>query len=331
MQISDQEKKDLKTTMLVNGFSTYETDYFDSLSYKKLRETMMENLPYGNENRFHFDFFPKSEILKDGRFVIDKHFGKLDLRVPFADGDDMKTQLVALFGKEPKEEQYDEIIEYINNQIDLVRVTDIPVYLDTSAEKNGFVSVTRFYGYDVMKEDYFKKLPSYVKEIGLQGDCDENTKCIYVHEMGHALINRHKSNVQNLLNDEAFSIFMEKVAARDIDQSGNLLDLKILSRILLTKHNMFDREILEFREENFSGLLRSKQYIISTLHATAIFDIYSKGSNKLRSEIDTSLGQVISGEGILEDVFERYEASLEKGSKVMRRQIKTYQKTLATK
>lgn len=326
MLLSEQEKKNLKIDMLLRGFSSYETDFFGSSSYKKLRETMLNNLPGGNLSRFKFILFPKSEVLKDGKFVIEKHFNKCDLRVFHTNGDDMRTQLAAIFGKQPNPEQSEEIIEYIKNKIELVRVTDVPVYLSVMDESNGYVNDDIFYGCSIMNDDYYEKLPSCIAEIGLSGDCNENSKCTYVHEMAHALINRHKGAVSNLLNDEVFSIFMEKVAAMDIEQSGRLLELRTIYRILETKQNMLDKENKKFNEVDFFGLLSCRKYIISSLYATALFDTYFKGSNKLRSEIDAALGEVISGNAVLEDIFERYEANLDKGSRIMRKQIKMYDK-----
>ena len=315
MLMTDEEKQKLENLMIFNNYSTYETDYFDSQSYSKLRTTMLEYFPNGNLERFEFDFFTKSEMLEDGKYIIDKHFGKLDLRVPYADCDNMQSQLVAVFGKKPTPDKYDEIIEYINRKIKLVDVTDIPVRLDLHNPTNGFVSSTIFYSPDDMEKDFYKKLPVCLREIEVSGNCDDNAKCIYVHEMAHALINRNKGSIYNLLDKEVFSIFMEKVAAKELDLSNELLDAKTLYRFFQTKHNMLDKEILE-----------SKTYVLSTLKATALFNTYAKGSKKVQKEIDDSLGRVITGKDTLEDVLYRYEATPEKGSKVMQRQIKTLSK-----
>ena len=209
MTITDQDKKELKKRKLICGFKSHDTAFFDSSSYRKLRETMLDHLPNGDTDKYILDFIPKSEMLKAGRFVIDKHFSEFDLRVPYANGDDMKSQLTAVFGLDPKKEQYNDIIEYINSHIELVRVTDIPVYLNTNSSRNGYVSNAWFYNDVIDEENYFKKLNQYATEIAVEGNCDENSKCIYVHEMSHALINRNKGSIENLLNSEAFTIFME--------------------------------------------------------------------------------------------------------------------------
>ena len=126
------------------------------------------------------------------------------------------------------------------------------------------------------------------------------------------------------MNDEVLSIFMEKIAAYDLEQSRTLLDKKNLRRILQIKHNILDREILEFRDERFSVVLSSKTYILSALRASALFDIYLKGSQKVQNEIDKAVANVITGNDVLEDMLDHYGASLEKGTKVLRRQIKEY-------
>lgn len=324
MQINENEKLEFTTLMLVEGFESYETNFFDSTSYKNLREYMLEYLPYGNMDRFHFDYVPKSEVISAGKFVIDKHFSNLDLKVRYTKGDDMESRLIAIFGPKPSPDKYDEIIDYIDNQIDLVKVTDIPINLNCTGYTNGYVNTTYFYGIKDMKEEYYRKLPSCIKEIGLEGNCTDNTKCMYVHEMAHALINRHKGNIINLLNNEVFSIFMEKVAAEDLDESGELLDLKNFYRIIQTKYEILEREITEFQERNFRILLENEMYIISTLRATALFQTYTKGSKNLKREIESSLGKVTMDEDTLENVLKHYEASLDRGSRIMKRQIKSY-------
>lgn len=330
-KMTDQEKKEFKAAMAYYGYETYETDYFNTPSYRKLRATSLDYLPYGDEERFEFTFLPKRSILNAGRYVIDKHFGKLDLRVPYSYGDDLESQIVAIWGKKPEPDKYDDIAEYAETQCELVRVTDIPVRLATEQSKNGCAVSAWFYDTDDMEEDFYAKIPSCLHEIILDGDCDEDTQCIYVHEMGHALINRHKGNIRNRLNKETFPIFMEKVAASDLNDENDLLELETFLRIIQVKHAMLEKEIMEFREEDPHHAIVQSGYVLSTLHATALFNTYQKGSKKLQKEIDSSWGEVISGNAVLEDLLDHYEATPEKGAKIMQRQIKQFHKTYCEK
>ena len=328
MKLNNEEQSILKTEMLLNGHTTCDNGYFDTNDYKKLRKVMFDHLPTSKPDQLNFRLITKKYVLQAGSYVIEKHFGEFDLKVPYADGDDLKTQLVAIFGQAPKQEQYTDIIHYINKNIELVKVTKVPLYLETCSPRNGYTAETNFYDLDATEEYYYKKIKPCLKEIAVKGNCDENAICIYVHEMAHALIDRHKKNVRNKLNDEVFSVFMEKVAANDLKPELGIgfKNLIIFQRILQIKRNILNMEGQMFEEENPLDVLRLQTYILSTLHATALFDTYDKGNNKLKKEIDNSLGNVIIGRAVLEDVLDHYEATPERGSKIMKGQIKTYEK-----
>lgn len=321
--MEEKEKNALKRCMLLHGYSSCETDYFDSQDYRRLRYTMLDYLPHDENSLKKSKCIFKSEVMQAGRFVIDKHFGMLDLRVPYSKEDDLKSQVIALFGTNPDKQNYDKIIKYINDQANLVRVTDIPVYLDIDSSSNGYVSRNYFLEDEKIEDDFYKKLPIVTTEIGLLGDCNEDKKTTYVHEMVHALLDRNKGSVKNLLNLETLSIFMERVAAQDLDSSNKLLDRNILLRILYTKHNVLNRELLQFENNESGNVLRHNTYIISSLNATALFQTYLK-SNKIKKEIDEEIGKVITGDKLLEDMLNHFEAVPERGTKIMSKQIKTF-------
>lgn len=325
-----EEQRIINNLLAYEKFNTYETDFFNTETFKRLKNTCHDYLPDKENDALKFTFFPKSEILRSGGYVIDKHFGKFNLNVRYTDEDNMYSQLVAIFGKKPEPDKFKEIFEYINNQSDIRRITDVPVELTQGNVQNGFCSFTYFYAPTLYDEnifyDYLKELPVCTKNICLSGDCNTQSKFMYVHEMCHALISRNKGAIDNMLNDEAFSIFMEKVAADDLYSTGDIADYNHYLRILDTKYNILSTELLEYEGDAFESTLIKKQYILSTLHATALFNTYLKGSNKIKKEIDNALGEVISGNDVLENVFEHYEATAEKGARIMQRQIKVYDK-----
>ncbi len=321
--MTEKEEKSLKRCMLVHNYSTYDTDYFDSQEYRKLRNTMLDYLPHDGDSLEKSKCIFKSEVMQAGRFVIDKHFGMLDLRVPYSKEDDLKSQVIALFGTNPDKQNYNEIIKYINDQVNLVRVTDLPVYLDLDPSSNAYVLKDYFLEDEKIEDDFYKKLPIVTTEIGLLGDCNENKKPVYVHEMMHALLDRNKGSVKNLLNFETLSIFMEKVAAQDLDSSNKLLDRIILLRTLYVKSSILSRELSLFENSELNKVLQHNTYTISSLNAAALFQTYSK-SSKIKKEIDEEVGKVITGEKLLEDMLNHYEALPERGTKIMIKQIKTF-------
>lgn len=322
--MTEDEKLILESDMIGGAYETYESNYFDTESYRKFKHTILDHLPNDIIKKSTFTLYPKSQMLQDGKYVIEKHFGDFDLKVPYTDDDDLYSSVAARFGKNPQPEQYDDIIKYINNQIKLIKITDIPVYLNRAVIRSGMAVFDWIYAYNDELAEFYKKAPMFLREIQLNGDCDDLTALFYVHEMSHALINRHKGNTKNLLNKEAFSIFMEKIAAIDLDPTGILLEEINLFRILNNKIAVIDKELNEFNEINFSQTIDDKTYLLSSLYATALFDLYLNGSDKLRNDIDIDLGDVISGRGVLEDVLDYYEATPEKGAKIMKKQIKKY-------
>ena len=324
-ELSEKEKHKLECMMLFDGYTEYETDFFESEEYKKLRIAMLDGFPLIKDKRLNFKFCDKRELLRAGRYVVDKHCGGIDLKVPYTNGDDLETQLISRFGEKPSIENYDEILQYIKNNIELVRVTDLPLLLNVSKNRNAYVSATWFYSFDDLDKSFFEKIPNCVHSINLSGPCDELAKTIYVHEMYHALLNRHKGSIKNLLDREFLSIFMEKVAAYDLDSLSNFLELKNLSRLLAIKMNILDKTYDEYKGINTNeDIIGYEMYIISGLLATDLFNTYLKGSNRLRHEIDNSINEVLMGNGVIEDVLSKYEVSLEKGSKIMRKQIKHF-------
>lgn len=327
VKMNDDDKRIFDARMAYYGYKSYKSDFFATDEYAKLQACIINHLPVKNDPRLKFAFCDKSDVLSAGKYVIEKHFNDIDLRVFCTNGDDLYTQVIARFGEKPKEEECSEIIKYIKNHLSFIKVTDIPVELDAlKSTQNGRVSSLMFYASSKVNKSFFKKLPVCVRKLELSGPCNINSYSNYVHEMMHALFNRNKRNKKNYLNDEALSIFMERVAAKDLEDSNNLLELRILKRILDIKNNILEKSKNEFLEQKPEDIITREKYIVSTLHATALFDTYNKGSKKSQKEMDTTIGEVLIGHGKLEEVFEKYDATLEKGSKILQRQIKYFSK-----
>ncbi len=326
MELTANEKHRLKIKMLFYKYESFQTAFFETLEYQKLREVMLSNLLTKKDKRLKYLFCDKNELLSAGKYVIEKHMDDIDLRIPYTNGDDLSTQLMARFGPYIKEEQYNQVIDYVKNHVELRNVTDIPLNIDVDKSKNGHVLSTWFYGSKNLKDAFFENMPVCTNEISVFGSCDDMAKTIYVHEMTHALINRHKGNVLNLLYSEALPIFMERVAALDLDDSGELLLLTKLRRILNIKQDIIDKINQDYNEESAFDTIVDETYIVSSLLATALFETYEKGSLSLKKEINNHVNDVLMGDAVLEDVFDHYEASLENGAKIMSKQVKKLSK-----
>lgn len=80
-------------------------------------------------------------------------------------------------------------------------------------------------------ERFLKMLPVLNEVIYLGNDYNKLSVGTYMHEMTHMLLDRHKGVVENYFNDEFLSIFMEKVAVDEVDDTPDKRFVKILKFI----------------------------------------------------------------------------------------------------
>ena len=323
-KFTDEEKLVLQGQLLLIDADKYTSDFFDTDEYKALRHTTMDYLDKIRDKRIIFKLLPMSTVLKSGKFVVDKHTRGISIKVSYANSDLLKTEVIAKFGEEPKKYQYDEIIRFINENAERLDVTDIPVHYEQS--KNALAGITATLFYNQSKEilPFYKKLGYNVSEITLTSSCNEFTSVAYIHELYHALLNRNKGSINNLLHNKALSIFMEKVAALDLDNSKDLLNKVKLCRLLDIKNYIMLKTKNDFYDNNHFDTITYETYIISTLLATALFDTYEHGTSQTQRNIDDAINKVLIGDGQLEDVFEKYDATEEKGSILVKKQIKEF-------
>lgn len=318
--LNKSELLEFEKILALGGFNTYKSAYFDSENYKKLRTAFLDNLPKVNVAYPNIKFCSLSKVKQAGKEIVNKHTNNIDIKVPYSFEDELESALIETFGPNPEEDKMDEIIEFVQNNMDLKKVTDIPLFSDLSSNRNGYTAYSPFYK-NFQNLKYYEKLPHIIVAIGLKGSSDDFAKGIYVHEMYHALGKRNKGYTNNYLYDETLSIFMERVAALDLDE--NLVKPAILRRTLAIKNDIINLTHNEFFEESYNSIIKPKKYIISFLLATALFNTYLHSSNKGKRQMDNEINKVLMGYQQLEAVLEKYEITEEKGSSIVKRQIKT--------
>lgn len=321
MELDEKDKKTLERKLALKGFSEYESAFFNTNDYSSLVDFFMHNLPKRNPIILNLPYTNIDKVLKSGKETVEKHTDGIDIRVPYVHGHYFNTYLWEQFGKSPDKDIWTDIVEYVFDNIDLKKVTEIPLEFDLLEKSNGSTSVTNFYGDKFDGTDFYKQLPLVISKIKLQGPVTDFGICTYVHEMYHALNYRNKGYTSNQLYNEVISIFMEWVTTMDLGDS-RLQDLKILDRILATKRDILYREAYTFENKNPVAILDFNKYIISTLLAACLFEIYFKGNEIIRKEMDLDINSIFCSKYTLDDVLEKYEATPEKGCVLMKRMAK---------
>lgn len=113
----------------------------------------------------------------------------------------------------------------------------------------------------------------------------------HLHEVTHALLERHKESVKDYYKSEMLSILMEKISADEIDKTS----------VLLSKQNIFRYENLKQTLENNND--DSHKYLLSTLLAEVLFDKYKNGTETYKNHLLAQISKVLEGKLVLEDML----------------------------
>ena len=314
MKLNEQEQKEWEFKKAYRGYRDYTHAFFESENYIKFIHLLMNKVQTSKDPRLNIHPCRFSDVLKGGKYIVEKHTKDIDTRVIYSNMDELEADLVYYFGENPQKEAYKKLYDYIHNKCNMINVYDIkPTYERKSGLTNGYCGETWLFDRTDDNLDFYRKLPIITREIHLEGPCDDTPTTTYIHEMYHALMNRNKGSMENILNNEFLSIFMQLVGAYELDASEKLLDLNIIKRFIYTKHSVCNKEMTTFDKGELENIIQAEGYILSTLEALALFNTYIKGTNNTKNKIDEDICSVLIGEKPIENVIDKYEATPEKG------------------
>jgi len=135
---------------------------------------------------------------------------------------------------------------------------------------------------------------------------------IYAHEIMHTQVDQRIGAVEDALNAEVLSIFIEKIAANEINSTGMALKLCERERIahlsLYLKTLMLPDSIAD-KEDKFKSLM----YIKSILIANKLFDMYiSERKPKNKDKYFDDINSVISGNMTVEELINKRDITIAK-------------------
>ena len=155
-----------------------------------------------------------------------------------------------------------------------------------------------------------KETPIYMESIYLGDKYDKLSIGTYMHEITHALLDRHKGVVENYYNDEFLSIFMEKVSVDQIDTSSNNFLVKCSEVYRLANVKKLLGKV-DMNKESSPNYKDSLKYIQSSLYAGILFDKYSKATDVQKKAVLDQIKLVLNGKIKLNDFIKNQQFTIE--------------------
>lgn len=164
--------------------------------------------------------------------------------------------------------------------------------------------------YSLNNEDFLSIMNPIFNSVELSIYKTKLSYLAYIHELVHSQVDSVKYNIENYYNSEIASIFFERVAALQYDST--LLELCTLERyqsLLGSICNLLDSKDIEKN-------IISSTYIISTLKAEKLFDIYLESNDITRSVIMNKMQMLMDGKTTLENILKEMDITIENSSDV---------------
>ncbi|MBR3898229.1 MAG: hypothetical protein IKJ43_02985 [Bacilli bacterium] len=315
----EMDEHELQIIMTLYGHKESNSKFLNTKEYKELvNEFINSNIPVN----YNFNLKPltTSQIRRKANKIIREETKGIDLRVPYYPGDSrLIYNYIAETGDNDLEDGY-ALAHYMKSKMRLINVTKLPIRWDIDEERSGNFNVLH---YEIEDEEFLKNCPVVTNGFVMTNENDILSSAHLVHEMTHALTDRNKGIIENILNDEVLTIYMELVAASKLDKNNRLLDIAIRDRIESLK-----AAVLESLSYNHAGYPEgeSLSYLISSLSSFPLFERYINSSEKEKAYLRGEINKTLMGNRTLEDTLKYLDITKDEGSHIIKKEIKRRKK-----
>ena len=302
-------------TVAFGGYTTNKTRFFKTKEYQSLIiEFVKNNYPMTYNSCLPYR---KIKLIKeDANKIILSETEGINTLVPFIKNESKLIYNFIAKYSDITDENIEDYIRYIKNKTKYIDITKVPIKWKHKSYKNG--QIIRIDS-PTNNLETLKKFPYVVTNIQITNQSDKTTSATIVHEQTHILLDRTKGIVENTLHDETLSIYMELLSAYKLDDTGYLLDIMTLQRLLFLKGNILQSYIDEYNGFRFS---EETPYIDSSLYAFALIENYLKSNNKSRKSIRKEINKTLNGERTLESTLSKLDITEEEGSHIIKNKIR---------
>ncbi len=249
------------------------------------------------------DRISEDQLLAKSQELMLSFFGDMDFNVNQLNQNNLIASLPADFAYIDYEEGSRMLLKIVEAKKKIMSIFDLPI-----VTASNFAIETL----DYPRNDwtFLQNAPICFYKIYSSSNFGELGICSLVHEYIHALTLRNKGSIENYYNMELLSIFMELVTA-------DSLGLDVLRDMELKKINLLNTDIRRLEGTVVNDQLvihdrkleqRAKIYIIGTMLAESLFDLYLTGDQE---EMLDDVKMVLQGQDTLETLLGDYQVSFE--------------------
>ena len=158
--------------------------------------------------------------------------------------------------------------------------------------------------------ELLKKINVYFRYILMSNGCDYNWAASFSHVITHSQLDSNKGIINDFYNGEVIPIFVELLHAYEIADyvfCGTLLN-KVQDMLI----DFFN--IMNFDTKSDVDLYNKNmnmRYIISTMKAINLFELYIRSSDSVRKEMISSIQANFDGKLLVEDTLKRFDINIE--------------------
>jgi hypothetical protein len=159
----------------------------------------------------------------------------------------------------------------------------------------------------VLDKDYYNLVEIPFARIVLGNKLTKLSAATHAREVAHSHTEGIKGYAEHYLNKEVISLFIEKLAALEVDPTGEILRLSERNRfkfISELKMVILNPELAMKFNVTKEQILEAQMYIQSTLYATKLFDEYQKARKpKDKQRIIDGIQAVFDGRITVEEML----------------------------
>lgn len=285
-----------KNECIINGYTESNLDVLRCENSKKILRCILElDLP----KCFEYDFIFDRDILnlkEQTNEFLNILFPGLNKIINYVNEEDFILLYTKLKSKNPDSETLE---NELNSIISITKTDDVPVVLDT---RINYTSLNSPF-FSINNDEFLEKHPIVFSKITLGQLSSSKKETLLAHEIVHMLVNRNKFVINDYLDKEFLSLFIEKVITYEFLSNEETYKFE-LNRLI----EIQNIDIFTLLDEKYN---EPQAYYNGQLLATQLMYKYENMNEQDKKTLFFNIQKVLEGCMLLKEFYALYNLSIE--------------------